>query len=315
MKTIHLPFLLFLLSASAVAGTAGFTVDATYVGRIVALPTDEGAVTVYIPLPTSTPHQTVSNVIIDSPLPWRHGRDEQFGNAYAYTILRTPPKELEVRVRFRVTRNEVRFTETKLAAPERHELARNLGANRLMPLSPKIKALAAQVTKGKNGSLEKARAIYDHVLATMSYDKSVPGWGRGDAERACDIGKGNCTDFHSLFISLARAEGIPARFVIGFPLTAADGQAKGYHCWAEFYVEGRGWIPVDASDAAKSSDRAVREYLFGNLDARRIELTRGRDLVLHPRTEPINYFLAPYAEVNGLEAGIASSELTFSVVE
>ena len=33
---------------------------------------------------------------------------------------------------------------------------------------------------------------------------------------------------------------------------------KGYHCWAEFYVKGKGWIPVDASDASKTTDRGAR---------------------------------------------------------
>ena len=51
-----------------------------------------------------------------------------------------------------------------------------------------------------------------------------------------------------------RAEGIPARFIIGFPLKAdAEGTVPGYHCWAEFYLPGRGWIPVDASDASKAT--------------------------------------------------------------
>ena len=146
----------------------------------------------------------------------------------------------------------------------------------------------------------------------MTYDKTVPGWGHGDTERACDIKKGNCTDFHSLFLSLARAKGIPARFVIGFPLTAPDGQVKGYHCWAEFYVKGKGWIPVDASDASKLNDATAKQYLFGNLDPNRVQFTVGRDLVLNPKTaEPLNFFIYPHAEANGAEVGSPSIALLF----
>ena len=64
---------------------------------------------------------------------------------------------------------------------------------------------------------EKARAIYDYVLSNMRYDKSGTGWGHGDTLYACSAKKGNCTDFHSLFISMARSQHIPARFEIGFP--------------------------------------------------------------------------------------------------
>ncbi|MGZ4779621.1 MAG: transglutaminase-like domain-containing protein, partial [Thermoanaerobaculia bacterium] len=151
-----------------------------------------------------------------------------------------------------------------------------------------------------------------YVVTTMKYDKTIPGWGNGDTERACDIKAGNCTDFHSLFMSLARAKGIPARFVIGFPLTAADGQVKGYHCWAEFWVKGKGWIPVDASDASKLSDNAKREYLFGNLDPNRVQFTVGRDLTLTPRTsEPLNFFIYPRAESNGKPIGTPAVSLQF----
>ncbi len=102
------------------------------------------------------------------------------------------------------------------------------------------------------------------------------------------------------------------RFIIGFPLTAADGQVKGYHCWSEFYVKGKGWIPVDASDASKLSDGSKREYLFGNLDPNRVQFTVGRDLTLTPRTsEPLNFFIYPRAEANGKPVGKPSIALQF----
>jgi hypothetical protein len=88
---------------------------------------------------------------------------------------------------------------------------------------------------------------------------------------ACNVKKGNCTDFHSLFIAIARSRGIPARFTIGFPLGASSaGQIPGYHCWAEFYTGGQ-WVPVHASEAWKHPQ--LRNYYFGHLDADRIPFT------------------------------------------
>jgi len=99
--------------------------------------------------------------------------------------------------------------------------------------------------------------------------------------------------------------------VIGFPLPkTAEGTIPGYHCWAEFYVAGKGWVPVDASDASKSSDPAVRAFLFGNLGADRVEFTMGRDLALNPATsEPLNFFIYPRAEANGKVVGTSSVSL------
>ena len=178
-----------------------------------------------------------------------------------------------------------------------------------------MKKLANEVTAGKTTTVDQAHAIYDYLLATMKYDKTIPGWGHGDTERACDIKAGNCTDFHSLFMSMARAKAIPARFVIGFPMASDHGTVTGYHCWAEFYVNGKGWIPVDPSEASKSADATRRAYLFGNLDPDRVQFTMGRDLVLSPPTaEPLNYFIYPHAESGGKEVGTPAIALEYTTV-
>jgi transglutaminase-like putative cysteine protease len=168
-----------------------------------------------------------------------------------------------------------------------------------VPIDGQIKLVSAEVGDPNRSSYEQARAIYDYVIANMTYDKSGNGWGRGDAIYACNLKKGNCTDFHSLFIAIARSRGIPARFTIGFPLGGPSvGEIPGYHCWAEFYAGGE-WVPVDASEAWKHPQ--LRQYYFGHLDADRVAFTMGRDLVLKPRQsgEPVNFLIYPYVEVDG----------------
>ena len=288
-------------------------VEATYTATVANIPAGVGRLNLWIPLPVSRGPQKVSGLMIESPFHFIMKHESEFGNDYAFATIDNPPAgDLTVLVHFTAERREETMStlaETKATKPE---LERALRADRLVTLSPRVRKLASEVTTGKRAAIDEARAIYDHLLATMKYDKTIAGWGKGDTERACDIRSGNCTDFHSLFMSLARAKGIPSRFVIGFPMTAKDGQAKGYHCWAEFYVKGKGWIPVDPSEASKSSDPAVRSYLFGNLDPDRIQFTIGRDLVLEPRTvEPLNYFIYPHAEVDGKEIGTPSVALEF----
>jgi hypothetical protein len=60
-----------------------------------------------------------------------------------------------------------------------------------------------------------------------------------------------------------------------------------------------GWVPVDASEAAKDPKR--RDYFFGAHDENRVECARGRDLTLNPKQKgaALNYFIYPYAEVDG----------------
>ena len=183
------------------------------------------------------------------------------------------------------------------------DLSRWLKPDRLVPIDGKIHAWAQEVVNAANAhtDLEMAQAIYNHIVATVKYDKTGTGWGRGDIYYACDARRGNCTDFHAIFIGYARAMGIPARFAIGFPLPAERGAGRiaGYHCWAEFYAKGIGWVPVDASEAAKNP--AEREYFFGAHDENRVEFSKGRDLVLTPAQhgDPLNFFVYPYAELDG----------------
>ncbi len=304
-------FFLTLILIASVAAAADRTFDATYTATITNIPADAGILTVWLPLPRARTAQGISDVKIDSPYDWQRYGEKEFGNEYAVARIPAPQTgELVIRINFRGTRNAVAIDRIANVTPTRGELERALRADRMVTLSPRVKKLAEEITAGKTTTTEKAQAIYQYVMTTMKYDKTIPGWGNGDTERACDVKAGNCSDFHSLFMSLARSQGIPTRFVIGFPLPQGDGKIPGYHCWAEFYVAGKGWVPVDASDASKSSDPAVRAMLFGNLPPNRVEFTMGRDLVLTPATsEPLNFFIYPRVEANGKTVGTATLSL------
>jgi transglutaminase-like putative cysteine protease len=190
------------------------------------------------------------------------------------------------------------------------ESARYLRPEKLVPINETFRTLAQKAATGKNDDLERAKALYDHVIGRMRYDKSGTGWGRGDALYACDVRTGNCTDFHAYFIALARSIGIPARFAIGatIPADKNEGTIDGYHCWAEFLADGH-WVPVDISEAWKNPKLA--DYYFGHNPANRFELTKGRDLVVDPApaSGPINFLVYPLLEMNG---EVIKPETTFT---
>jgi len=289
--------------------------EITYDVRVGELPQGAHRVEVWMPVPAADANQEVTVEEVSTPFPYAVGKEPRFGNSILHLAAADPGRsDLAVDLRVRVRRREYLRHDFRpaaaatgadgAAAPAGQAspaLAAWLAPDRLVPLDGRIRKLAAEVTRGRQGDLAKARAIYDYVVDTMSYDKSGTGWGNGDIYWACDAKRGNCTDFHALFIGLARAEGIPARFEIGLPLPAAHGEGEiaGYHCWAEFYLAGYGWVPVDASEARKNPDK--RGYFFGALDENRVQFSIGRDLVLAPRQAgaPLNYFIYPYVEVDG----------------
>jgi transglutaminase-like putative cysteine protease len=281
-------------------------VNATYTATVDSIPPGTTRLEAWIPLPAETQAQSVLALDVESSYATFRRYDAEFGNAYLYTkIEKAVPPRLNIQVRFQAERREVLNSKPVSVSTWNRSpdiLTPFLRPSRLVTVSPRILKLAQEITRDSNGTVEKARAIYNYVVNGVRYDKSIPGWGRGDTERVCDLRTGNCTDFHSLFISLAMASGIPARFVIGFPLSQKPKDSvTGYHCWADFYLPGRGWIPVDASDASKSQDPKRRDYLFGNLDPDRLQFTVGRDIRFSPAQsgEPLNYFIYPYAEADG----------------
>jgi len=264
----------------------------------------------WLPVPHNDPYQVITDLRIESSQPYQI-HSAQYGNKMLNVKVKDPqPSGFTVVLRFNTTRREhinplLGQNHPIDARKEQDDpdMARWLQPDRMVPLDEKIRGWALEVVEAAHArtDLEKARAVYDHIVATVKYDKSGQGWGRGDIYYACEARRGNCTDFHAIFIGYCRSLGIPARFAIGFPLPTdrGAGQISGYHCWAEFYVKDLGWVPVDASEAAKDPKR--REYFFGAHDENRVEFTRGRDLTLSPKQEgdALNYFIYPYAEVDG----------------
>lgn len=316
MKKLALGFMgISCLFFFALANRLGFTntpqeryVTFDYEVTLEQLPEKAKLLNIWLPLMPDNDYQIVEETTVEPKEDSHITSDKIYGNKILHYSLTSPPIPLRILVHYKVRRLEYanRTQEGRERANEPEEnakaLKKYLQPNHLVTLSPRVKQLAAQITKGKNHTLDKAKAIYDYVFKNVSYDKTIPGWGYGDTERVCLLKAGNCTDFHSLFISLARASGIPAKFVMGVPLTQEqEGEPKGYHCWAEFYDESAGWVPVDISEAWK--DKSKYQYFFGSLNPDRLEFTQGRDIVLEPSQQgkPLNYFLYPYIEIDGKE--------------
>lgn len=129
-------------------------------------------------------------------------------------------------------------------------------ADKIESYNPEIAAKAGEITSNLENNLEKAEAIFNYVLAHMHYDLESPcsNCGALAALRGCT---GVCEDYAALFVALCRAEKIPARPVYGYTNpqgweeVSSTGPEKALslkgcrHCWAEFYLEGLGWLPAD----------------------------------------------------------------------
>ena len=270
----------------------------TYAGTVTGLKPGDKA-RVWLPVPPTNDDQEVTLESQKLQVVPQQDKDPQYGNKVLYfEAAADKDGNIPFSRTYRVTRREVRGADKDKA--DDALVPRFLEPDKLVPIEGKPLTLLQDKELPKD-PMAAAKVIYDVVNGHMKYDKSGTGRGNGDAVWAYDNKRGDCTDFHSLFILLARANKIPAKFEIGFsiPQKLSEGEVAGYHCWAKFRVEGQGWVPVDISEANK--DPRMQDYYFGNLTADRVGFCTGRDITLVPKQdgEPLNFFIYPYVEVDG----------------
>lgn len=274
--------------------------------------------------PQDDPTQRILDITVECPFPYSFHHDDETGNRFLHVEIRDPAVEsFRLVQRFTVSRREIRTRIPADAASALSDAHRAIFARFLRPeghvvINEAVERLAREVTAGAEGPVAQSRRIYASIIDRVEYWKKdatrFRPSGVGSTEYCMKEGTGNCTDFHALFLSLTRARGIPSRFLMGVSLPAADDGADrdaGYHCWAEFFAPGLGWIPVDASAGDVADD--LRDYYFGNLDERRVTLSSGRELNLAPRQSGprVNFFVRMHCEVDGAPHTSWSRRLTW----
>lgn len=283
----------------------------TYETTVKEAPAGASQVDLWVPVAQDAPFQKVTLKGVDAPAGHAIAVEPTLGNKMLHARVAAAQLPMTVRVTYDVVRSEEKAdlaaagTGAALPANERD---RYLAGTKLVPVGETATKLSGGFTPAKSDPLTVGRGAYDHILAKMRYSKDGTGWGTGSTEWACSSGYGNCTDFHAYFMSLTRTNGVPSRFLMGvsIPTDKTEGEIPGYHCWAEFFADGRGWIPVDISEADKVADKdaAMADFYFGGLTRDRVEFTTGRDVPLVPAAAggARNFFIYPYCEIDGKEA-------------
>ena len=278
-------------------------------------PEDSKDVRLWIPYPVSDQNQTIEDVKIDGNHS-SHGvyKEKEFGNSILYAEWKNLTKDRVLTYTFRVRRKEVvkkDFPKNEPLLGEK-DFAKYLMATSCGPVGGRVKETALRITEGKKSTLAKARAIYDWIVDNMYRDPKIKGCGIGEVEKLLESLGGKCGDIHSVYVALARSVGVPSREVFGIRIPGGKqgDMTKAQHCWAEFYLPGYGWVPIDPSDVRKimlekqlklGEENEFREYYFGAVDESRIFYGIGRDLILNPpqKEGKLNYFMYPYAEADG----------------
>jgi len=275
----------------------------------------DSAARIWLPYPISDTHQQIEDVTISGNLisPATYQEPDSGGHyLYGEWPAATASKSLQLTFKVRAAQHrEKNLVATNEPIPV--AVRKYLEASELIPIDGVVAETAQEIIHDEQDILQRARAVYDWVVENTYRDPNVKGCGTGIVEITLARRSGKCADLSSVYVALARASGVPAREVFGLRLGKEEQQdiTGGYHCWAEFYLPGTGWVPVDPADVRKimlvqkldlGAASSYREFYFGNIDSYRIVLVKGgRGINLLPQQQAgaLNYFMYPYAEVDG----------------
>jgi transglutaminase-like putative cysteine protease len=196
-----------------------------------------------------------------------------------------------------------------------------------IPTDGIVRETAQGIVKGLRSDVDKARAIYEWVVENTFRDPKVRGCGWGDIKTMLETGNlgGKCGDLNALFVGLARSVRVPARDVYGLRVgpsehgyrslgVATSSVTRAQHCRAEFFAQGRGWIPVDPADVRKVAleeppgnlplehpkVQAARKRLFGNWEMNWLAYNMGHDIALpNSKGARLPYLMYPNGETGG----------------
>ncbi|MCX7719296.1 MAG: transglutaminase-like domain-containing protein [Candidatus Sumerlaeaceae bacterium] len=137
-----------------------------------------------------------------------------------------------------------------------------------LPLNAEVRALAAQIVGAETNPLRKAERIWRWMQDNIRYSSELEYCVLPSVvEKIMAERHGDCGVQALLFIALCRASGVAARWQSGWVTRPASWNM---HDWAEFYAPPYGWLPADPSIGyLKSDDPAVKDFLFGHMDAYR----------------------------------------------
>lgn len=283
----------------------------------------------WIPLPLEESYQHVAKIAYEGNYKEAYISNENPNNTkilYVKWEKGTQNRELTVNLDIVTQSRSVNFNKANASVNYPQEVKEYLKGTEHTPVNQTVTTFVKDIVKESKTPLQKAQAIYDWTVLNMYRDESVKGCGVGDAMRTIQdkIFGGKCTDISSVFVSLLRNAGIPAREVFGIrvgqsKISNACGKADengfatvsgGQHCRAEFYISGLGWVPADPADVTKvrlaekltNEDKKVQDvkaYMFGAWEMNWMAFNYARDFILTPKPTqfPLNMLGYPYAEV------------------
>jgi transglutaminase-like putative cysteine protease len=195
---------------------------------------------------------------------------DKFNNTYdVFNTTLAPTEKITLSQKYLVKLNEVFFSSVNTSEIGEYDTSDDIFAlycNNSEVYYEKednlLNATSYSIVNPSDNPVMKAQKICNWVSDYLTYSDSLPSEEKG-AKWAYDNQMGDCSEYSTLMITLLRCQGIPARKVTGFVISA-DSTMQPYigqkwtffsnsnsqtnilgHAWVEYYVPNIGWIACD----------------------------------------------------------------------
>ena len=280
------------------------------------IPRGSKVVRLWVSIPNDEANQKLLDFQVDFAAgEWKIVADQDRRGKFLQVEVREPSTEnVDVQVSFSIRRVPT-FVEldAKKAGPMTDGLKQMLGEYLIqnaphMEVTEAVKKIADEVCGDEQNIARQASQLLEYVAKTVDHysyssNPEMPTCGIGDAAKCLAQGGGCCTDLNSLFISLARARGIPTKLNMGYRLLEKNAGRlvdPGYRCWVEYFVPNYGWVSADIVEADTPGGLGPARWFTG-LTARRIWLNEGREfkLAADQAVDRVNHMSIGYGEIDG----------------
>lgn len=160
---------------------------------------------------------------------------------------------------------------------------------------PLIKSQTSTLLGRERNPYIKAQRIYEWFIGAIQIQDTAAEDLPNDAVAALEAKRADPYTAALLYCAMLRSAGVPCLPVAGVLINRSRQAVR--HYWAEFWIDGFGWIPVDPvlGTGAVPSSFAARpdhtSFYFGSMDNQRIAFSRGQTVLsqMDPRGRAVSH--------------------------
>ncbi|MFH1551864.1 MAG: transglutaminase-like domain-containing protein [bacterium] len=231
---------------------------------------------IWVAKPTDSEFQKIKKFSI-SPVPQKMYRDNQKNKILHFDFKNQRKLEIKINISVILKQSQIKLNKNYIKI-SKNIFRRYKKNERFLEQTTEIKKLTRKIIKNSSNDLDKIKSIFIFIAKNFNY--CYPVKKRGVKNLNLNKLSGDCGEYSSLFVTMCRVSGIPARNNTGFVIFPKHEKIS-EHGWASIYLKPYGWVDMDPQYASleKNIKTGIKKY-FGRRTDYRITFINGFNIPL-----------------------------------